>query len=75
MVLYVIGTARAAYEYALAYAKERIQGGRPIFEYQLVRIRLLRCSENRSGSRAARHAIISHAGIHRRGWRSQWPRK
>lgn len=31
-----IGTARAAYEAALAYAHERQQGGRPIIEHQLV---------------------------------------
>ncbi|MFI5395590.1 MAG: acyl-CoA dehydrogenase family protein [Candidatus Binatia bacterium] len=37
-----LGTAlaRAAYECALAYTKERIQGGRPIFEHQSVRARL-----------------------------------
>ncbi|MEV4753793.1 acyl-CoA dehydrogenase family protein [Micromonospora sp. NPDC049559] len=31
-----IGVARAAYEYALAYAKERVQFGRPIIENQAV---------------------------------------
>ncbi len=36
------GLARAAYECALAYAKERVQGGRPIFEHQSVRARLFR---------------------------------
>jgi alkylation response protein AidB-like acyl-CoA dehydrogenase len=36
------GLARAAYECALAYSKERIQGGRPIFEHQSVRARLFR---------------------------------
>ncbi|MBI2964304.1 MAG: acyl-CoA/acyl-ACP dehydrogenase [Deltaproteobacteria bacterium] len=36
------GLARAAYETALAYTKERIQGGRPIFEHQAVRARLFR---------------------------------
>lgn len=37
-----VGLARAAYESALAYAKERVQGGRPIFEHQSVRDRLFR---------------------------------
>jgi alkylation response protein AidB-like acyl-CoA dehydrogenase len=36
------GLARAAYELALAYTKERVQGGRPIFEHQSVRARLFR---------------------------------
>jgi len=36
------GLARAAYESALAYCKERVQGGRPIFEHQSVRARLFR---------------------------------
>jgi len=36
------GLARAAYECALAYGKERVQGGRPIFEHQSVRARLFR---------------------------------
>jgi acyl-CoA dehydrogenase len=31
-----IGIARAAYEYALAYAKERVQFGRPIIENQAI---------------------------------------
>ena len=36
------GLARAAYECALTYTKERVQGGRPIFEHQSVRARLFR---------------------------------
>lgn len=36
------GLARAAYEAALAYTGERVQGGRPIFEHQSVRARLFR---------------------------------
>jgi alkylation response protein AidB-like acyl-CoA dehydrogenase len=36
------GLARAAFDVALAYTKERIQGGRPIFEHQSVRARLFR---------------------------------
>jgi alkylation response protein AidB-like acyl-CoA dehydrogenase len=31
-----VGTLRAAYEHALAYSKERIQWGKPIFEHQLI---------------------------------------
>jgi alkylation response protein AidB-like acyl-CoA dehydrogenase len=36
------GLARAAYESALRYTRERVQGGRPIFEHQSVRSRLFR---------------------------------
>ncbi|MFQ5667142.1 MAG: acyl-CoA dehydrogenase family protein [Candidatus Binatia bacterium] len=37
-----VGVGRAALEYALAYAKERIQGGVPIFEHQSVKARLFK---------------------------------
>ena len=30
----VLGVGRAAYEYALSYAKQRVQGGKPIIEHQ-----------------------------------------
>jgi acyl-CoA dehydrogenase len=35
-----VGTARAAFEHALAYAHERRQGGMPIIQHQLTRYRL-----------------------------------
>jgi acyl-CoA dehydrogenase len=35
-----VGIARAAYEYALAYAKERVQFGRPIVENQAIAFKL-----------------------------------
>ena len=34
------GTARAAYEEALRYSKERIQAGKPLFEHQLIKHKL-----------------------------------
>ncbi|HOM11731.1 MAG TPA: acyl-CoA dehydrogenase family protein [Rubrivivax sp.] len=37
----LVGVARAAYETALDYAKQWVQGGRPIIEHQAVRLRLL----------------------------------
>jgi alkylation response protein AidB-like acyl-CoA dehydrogenase len=37
-----VGVARAALEHALEYAKNRVQGGRPIFEHQSVRGRLFK---------------------------------
>ena len=35
-----VGVARAAYEEALAHAKQRVQGGRVIFEHQNVKLKL-----------------------------------
>ena len=37
-----VGLGRAALEHALIYAKQRIQGGVPIFEHQSVKARLFR---------------------------------
>ncbi len=36
----VLGVGRAAYEYALDYAKKRVQGGKPIVEHQAVALML-----------------------------------
>jgi alkylation response protein AidB-like acyl-CoA dehydrogenase len=46
------GIARAAFDCALAYAKTRIQGGRPIFEHQSVRDRLFRMASLVRAARA-----------------------
>jgi alkylation response protein AidB-like acyl-CoA dehydrogenase len=35
-----VGVARAAYEEALAYAKQRVQGGRPICEHENIKLKL-----------------------------------
>ncbi len=35
-----VGVARAAFEHALAYSRERVQGGVPIFEHQNVKAKL-----------------------------------
>lgn len=40
MAIFSVGVARAAFEHALRYSKERIQGGKPIFEYQAVQLKL-----------------------------------
>jgi len=37
-----VGVARAAFEHAVDYAKERVQGGVPIFEHQSVKGRLFK---------------------------------
>jgi alkylation response protein AidB-like acyl-CoA dehydrogenase len=37
-----VGVCRAAFEHAVDYAKDRVQGGVPIFEHQSVRSRLFK---------------------------------
>ena len=51
------GVARSAFDLALAYSKERIQGGKPLFEHQLIKHKLfnmfMKIEACRSLSRAA----------------------
>lgn len=54
-----LGVARAAYEHALGYAKERIQGGRPIAEHELVAMKLFDAYRSIEAARALL-------------WRSAW---
>lgn len=54
-----LGVARAAYEYALDYAKERVQFGRPIIENQAVAFAL---ADMKMGIDAARLLV----------WRASW---
>jgi len=62
------GLARAAYESALAYTKERIQGGRPVFEHQSVRARLFRMySLVQSCFALSRDAWVTNLGHIERG--------
>ena len=52
-----VGVARAAYEEALSYTKERVQGGKPLFEHQMIKHKLfsmfMKIEAARSLSRAA----------------------
>lgn len=54
------GLARATYETTLAYTKERIQGGRPIFEHQSVRARLFRMFSLVQATRALSREVFVH---------------
>lgn len=47
-----VGAARAAYEHALAYANERVQGGVPIIDHQSVRSRLFKMFSQVEAARA-----------------------
>jgi len=47
-----LGSARSAYEDALVYARERIQGGRPIIEHQAVGLMLAQMATELEGARS-----------------------
>lgn len=59
-----LGTARAAYEAAVAYARERIQGGRPLIEHQAIGMML---AEMAIELEAARSLIWQAASAYDRG--------
>ena len=52
-----VGLARAAYEEALDYSKKRVQGGKPLFDHQMIKHKLfnmfMKIEAARSLSRAA----------------------
>jgi alkylation response protein AidB-like acyl-CoA dehydrogenase len=50
--LIALGVARSAYEHGLAYAKKRRQGGKPIFEHQLIADKLFKAFRCIEASRA-----------------------
>lgn len=47
-----LGVARAAYEEALEYAKNRVQGGKPIIEHQLIAMKLFKAFRSIEAARA-----------------------
>jgi alkylation response protein AidB-like acyl-CoA dehydrogenase len=51
----VLGTARAAYEEALEYARNRVQGGKPIIDHQAVGFLLADCFADYEASRSLLH--------------------
>jgi alkylation response protein AidB-like acyl-CoA dehydrogenase len=54
-----VGVARAALEHALAYAKERVQGGVPIFQHQSVKAKLFKTFAQVEAARSlARRALV-----------------
>jgi alkylation response protein AidB-like acyl-CoA dehydrogenase len=55
-----VGLARAAYECALAYTKERVQGDRLIFEHQSVRARLFHMFGLIQASRSFSRQVFVH---------------
>ncbi len=53
------GLARAAFEEALAYARERVQGGKTIAEHQLVQSKLFTMFARYQQARAFSHAVMT----------------
>jgi len=53
-----VGVARAAYEHALAYSRERIQGGVPIFQHQNVKGKLFRMFSQVEAARSLARRVL-----------------
>jgi len=57
-----VGVARAALEHAITYAKERVQGGVPIFQHQSVKARLFKMFAQVEAARSlARRVVVYNA--------------
>lgn len=59
-----VGLGRAAMEHALAYAHERVQGGRPIFEHQSVKARLFKIFSQVEAARALARRVYVYNSTH-----------
>ena len=59
-----VGCARAAYELALAYAKERVQGGVPIFEHQSVKAKLFEMFRKIEAARSLNRRVVLYNTVH-----------
>jgi alkylation response protein AidB-like acyl-CoA dehydrogenase len=57
------GLARAALEHAIGYAKERVQGGRPIIEHQAVRSRIFEMFRKVEAARALNLKVVHHNAV------------
>jgi alkylation response protein AidB-like acyl-CoA dehydrogenase len=55
-----VGLGRAAFEQALAYSKERVQGGVPIFEHQSVKARLFEMFRKVEAARALARRVTQY---------------
>ncbi len=58
-----VGVARAAYDHALAYAKERVQGGVPIIEHQSVKSRLFKMFSKVEAARALARRVATYNAV------------
>ncbi|MFC3456153.1 acyl-CoA dehydrogenase family protein [Amycolatopsis speibonae] len=60
MALLAFGTGRAAYEGALRYTAERVQGGKPLHEHQATQLRLFSMFTKLEAARALTRATYVH---------------
>ncbi len=60
------GLARAALEHAVDYAKERIQGGKPIIRHQAVKSRLFEMFRRVEAARALNLRVVTHNAVNPR---------
>ncbi len=58
-----VGVARSAYEMALEYTKQRVQGGVPIFEHRSVRSRLFKMFTKVEAARALTRRVAVHSAV------------
>ena len=58
-----VGLARAALEHAVAYAKERVQGGVPIAEHQSVKARLFSMFRKTEAARALSRKVALYNAV------------
>jgi alkylation response protein AidB-like acyl-CoA dehydrogenase len=58
-----VGVAQAALDLAVDYAKERIQGGVPIFEHQSVKARLFEMFRKVEAARALNRRVVEHNAV------------
>ena len=59
-----VGLAQAALELAVAYAKERVQGGVHIFEHQSVQARLFEMFRKVESARALNRRVVEYNAVH-----------
>ncbi len=57
-----VGAARAAYEHALEYSRERVQGGKPIIAHQGVRLRLFNMFAKVEAARSLSRRVAMYNG-------------
>ena len=63
MGVWSTGLARAAYDEALAYSKERVQGGKPLIEHDATKIRLHQMFSRVEACRALSRAVLEHNAV------------
>ena len=59
-----VGCARAAFEMALAYAQERVQGGVPIIEHQSVKMKLFEMFRKIEAARSLNRRVVVFNNAH-----------